>query len=530
LDYGSGALPLKKWNQLEFTNFICTARTLSAMEMLPTIVDDLVRLEEGVEMVNTKGNPVLVVAPLQFITADNARHSELKSSKGAVSLRLCRKYDCEAVVERIYKAFQESGCTDCELLDDKQAGYKLVGGQALLRLKAFNTMTDTPIELLNTIMLGVGKSLFKDLVVSKHHFNEDQKRKLQNLLLKYKSPAFHYNLRTALNYCQSFLGRDYKIVLQELPLLLDKMIGDEDIIQLSPGIAEIKTCFDHFGKLVSLVYVSNISCNAAAYVELIRYQYGQLRYSVSKYNAYTKTISPKNKNGRPKLLLYNSSKLHILHHLPQDILRFGSAMFFETEKGEQYNKFIREALFRTNRQNPSKDVAISFGKRFMLRHVLTGGSWRDSNESWKNTMPKVLSSRTSFNVHNPRDFADNDQVDSEDIDLKLGHTGLVQLVDGSLFVGEVVGLDPSSDFTSICPYSFLCTNAEQSASTFAPQRYLEPASDLQRNLVITCLLMNISVNILLQKAKNDIQVLRKQNVKMIALLDVSQTLQDQQIR
>ncbi|KAI8635890.1 hypothetical protein BD408DRAFT_314569, partial [Parasitella parasitica] len=69
----------------------------------------------------------------------------------------------------------------------------------------------------------------------------------------------------------------------------------------------------------------------------------------------------------------NSSKMHILYHLTEDITRFGSAIFYETEKGEQFNKFIRETLFRTNRHNPSRDTAFAFGKRFMSNHVLTGG-------------------------------------------------------------------------------------------------------------------------------------------------------------
>ncbi|KAI8370189.1 hypothetical protein BD560DRAFT_434851 [Blakeslea trispora] len=53
-------------------------------------------------------------------------------------------------------------------------------------------------------------------------------------------------------------------------------------------------------------------------------------------------------------------KVHYLHHLHEDILRFGCALKYETEKGEMYNKFIREQLFHTNRHSPSKDVAVRF--------------------------------------------------------------------------------------------------------------------------------------------------------------------------
>ncbi|CAO3588707.1 unnamed protein product [Absidia cylindrospora] len=60
-------------------------------------------------------------------------------------------------------------------------------------------------------------------------------------------------------------------------------------------------------------------------------------------------------------------KLHLLHHL-----RFGSALHY---KGEQHNKFIREALFHTNRKNTSLHVALYFGRQGMFLHALRGGFW-----------------------------------------------------------------------------------------------------------------------------------------------------------
>ncbi|EPB85110.1 hypothetical protein HMPREF1544_08082 [Mucor circinelloides 1006PhL] len=63
----------------------------------------------------------------------------------------------------------------------------------------------------------------------------------------------------------------------------------------------------------------------------------------------------------------NSSKMHILSHLPSDNARFGSPILFETQKGRQFNKYIRKHLFRTNRrQSPSIDAAGAFAKRMMM--------------------------------------------------------------------------------------------------------------------------------------------------------------------
>ncbi|CAO3698647.1 unnamed protein product [Rhizopus stolonifer] len=81
------------------TLFIFTAnKNLSAVDMLPPLVDDLCALEEGIEMYSViHDDYVVVVAPLLFMQADNYRHSELTIHKGSCALRYCRK----CIIERI---------------------------------------------------------------------------------------------------------------------------------------------------------------------------------------------------------------------------------------------------------------------------------------------------------------------------------------------------------------------------------------------------------------------------------------------
>jgi len=81
------ALPLAERHMLNNTAFICTDHHLSAMQMLPALVENLVLLEKGIEMMLPNGDPVVVIAPLHFISAENARHSEIIAlSRGAASL------------------------------------------------------------------------------------------------------------------------------------------------------------------------------------------------------------------------------------------------------------------------------------------------------------------------------------------------------------------------------------------------------------------------------------------------------------
>ncbi|KAL0086090.1 hypothetical protein F4703DRAFT_1736882, partial [Phycomyces blakesleeanus] len=73
------ALLLEMRNKRETALFICTSNhTLNAVEMLPPIVNDLIRLEKGIEMYSDDhGEVVLVVAPLLLFMGDNPHQSQL---------------------------------------------------------------------------------------------------------------------------------------------------------------------------------------------------------------------------------------------------------------------------------------------------------------------------------------------------------------------------------------------------------------------------------------------------------------------
>jgi hypothetical protein len=52
------------------------------------------------------------------------------------------------------------------ILEKQPEGYKLIGGEELLRLRSFDVMEDLPTEMLHTIMLGVGKNLVTSLLTA----------------------------------------------------------------------------------------------------------------------------------------------------------------------------------------------------------------------------------------------------------------------------------------------------------------------------------------------------------------------------
>ena len=86
------AMPMEERNHRENTMFICTSdKNLKAVDMVSSLVDDLAKLEDGIEVYSyDHGEYILLVAPLLLLTADNPRHSELAMHKGTNARHPCR--------------------------------------------------------------------------------------------------------------------------------------------------------------------------------------------------------------------------------------------------------------------------------------------------------------------------------------------------------------------------------------------------------------------------------------------------------
>lgn len=92
-------------------------------------------------------------------------------------------------------------------------------------------------------------------------------------------------------------------------------------------------CFVLLGKLCSLVYISGIPANFSRYLDQVDHKARSLLAALQK-------CDDTYKRRRSQTL-----KAHLSLHLKEDIQRFGTPVHQETERGEQYNKVIREALF-----------------------------------------------------------------------------------------------------------------------------------------------------------------------------------------
>ncbi|SAM06253.1 hypothetical protein [Absidia glauca] len=390
------ALSFEDRNRRENTFFlgaVSGTKGLCATDMVPRIAEDMMALEKGVVMYSAEhGEDVLVIAPLLFITADNPRHSELVGLLGSTTTFPCRfcyyqkpyvkspgnygdllnKRYSERTRNHYCMAAQTSNRTtliNCGLereLPAKDIGYKNKGADGLLKLQSFDPSKDAPVEILHSILLGIAKYLVEHLV--KHLLKQDSRMKrLGDALDKHANGrGFSRNFRRNLRHQGSFLGRDFKALTQVLPFVISKEFTRYE----DADVRLINRSFIKLGVLSSLVFVRSVHGNIREYIECVDMAVQDLTTALDEFDATDNNVST---NFAIRL------KAHLLHHLPDNIARFGPPLHYETEKGEQFNKFIREHIVNTNRHSVSRDIAKVFGKQAMLRHIAQGGSWTNND-------------------------------------------------------------------------------------------------------------------------------------------------------
>ncbi|XP_070533684.1 uncharacterized protein [Ptychodera flava] len=92
---------------------------------------------------------------------------------------------------------------------------------------------------------------------------------------------------------------------------------------------------------------------------------------IAKVKTLVKSFLLKAKEVMPTLL--NKSKVHMLQHLPEDLVDFGPTTCYSTERCESYMGHVRLAYQYTNRHSPSQDLAHHFARVAYLRFVFSGG-------------------------------------------------------------------------------------------------------------------------------------------------------------
>ncbi|KZT60628.1 hypothetical protein CALCODRAFT_418212, partial [Calocera cornea HHB12733] len=73
----------------------------------------------------------------------------------------------------------------------------------------------------------------------------------------------------------------------------------------------------------------------------------------------------------------SKTKLHTALHMTDDVLRFGPATLYTTERYESYNSVFRLCSVLSNRHAPSKDISKVMADQARTQHITSGGYWQD---------------------------------------------------------------------------------------------------------------------------------------------------------
>lgn len=97
-----------------------------------------------------------------------------------------------------------------------------------MRLKSFDATQDTPAEMLHCIPLGIARYLVTVLVKSTL-LSQQQKDTIQSFLKSRRdSKSYTRTFQNELRYCGSFVGKDFKQLIQVLPVGLRICFGNND--------------------------------------------------------------------------------------------------------------------------------------------------------------------------------------------------------------------------------------------------------------------------------------------------------------
>ncbi|KAJ3559218.1 hypothetical protein NM688_g473 [Phlebia brevispora] len=214
-----------------------------------------------------------------------------------------------------------------------------------LGIPDFDAHTDSPVEILHVVLLGVVKYWWRDAV---SRLNSSQKDELKTRLSSLDVSGLNTaRLRgtTLVQYAGSLVGRDFRIILQVAPSVLHGLI---------PQV--------HYQAWLAL-------CRLAP--QLFQPEIDDLEtYLTDLEDAILQFLAA---TALWNIQWFNKIKFHLFLHLPYHIRRFGPAILYATESFESYNFVIRLRSIHSSKHAPSIDIANAFSHVHAVRHLVSGG-------------------------------------------------------------------------------------------------------------------------------------------------------------
>lgn len=201
------------------------------------------------------------------------------------------------------------------------------------------------MEILHVVLLGVVKYWWRDAVSRLNTAQKDELKTRLSSLDVSGLPTAKLRGNTYVQYAGSLVGRDFRIVLQVAPSVLQGLIPD---VHYRGWLA---LC-----RLAPMVFQPSID-NLEVYL-------AELEDAITQFLAATALWS---------IQWFNKAKFHLFVHLPYHIRRFGPAILYATESFESYNFVICLRSIHSSKHAPSVDIANAFSHAHAVRHLISGG-------------------------------------------------------------------------------------------------------------------------------------------------------------
>eukprot|EP00733_Pompholyxophrys_punicea_P000228 Pompholyxophrys_punicea_v1_NODE_45_length_4488_cov_29.272953.p1 type:complete len:1020 gc:universal NODE_45_length_4488_cov_29.272953:3145-86(-) len=360
--WGFVGLTKKENNKLSNQHFLCTSDQHSAIEMQKAIVDDISKLEEGVDMdvwIDGHSETVKVVASVMYVKSDGARSSNLSGHVGARGKHYCRlcmaTNESPACVTRmrtmeslrqVIQKFKEARLQSEKNKIRLESGFSInFLDNEFFRLKEFDMFLDLPIDVLHVLLLGCVKHVTQMGVKKK--LRESQKVELRAFLAEFDFTAFSEKLYgDVTKHCGSFVGRDFKKWVQISVFALSSIAIDEKELEVWIRLAMI----------TRLAYENETNGNHQSLL------LDEIFYFLSQLAIVWPT-------------LLKRSKEHMLLHLILFLARFGPTNVFNTDRCETFNGLIRAFHVFSNKLHPSRDIALAFAQVEICKALVDGARY-----------------------------------------------------------------------------------------------------------------------------------------------------------
>ncbi|EJD46280.1 hypothetical protein AURDEDRAFT_63293, partial [Auricularia subglabra TFB-10046 SS5] len=210
----------------------------------------------------------------------------------------------------------------------------------------------TPVEILHTVLLGLSKYIWHALYSS---WKPEQEQLFATRLQSTDTSGLSIppiRAQYMAQYHGALIGKHFKTLTQTMVFHLHDLCSPE-LFTL------VKAC----GEFSSVLWIDTIE-------DMARHQ-ADLRTLIDNVLDAYGDVDP--------LRILDKVKLHLLSHVPEDLVGFGPPVRSITEIFESFNTVFRLCSVLSNHLAPSRDIALTIADMDRLKHVISGGYWLDKN-------------------------------------------------------------------------------------------------------------------------------------------------------